>query len=85
MYWCEGSAEEGRILPSFCIISRCEPVTMDRQKLKELVRQLKSVVEALESEVYSDVDSYRASVDLDKLPGFKNNYSICNDDDGTPD
>jgi hypothetical protein len=58
---------------------------MDRQKLKEIVKQLKSVVEALESEVYSDVDSYKTSVDLSKLPGFKTNYSICNDDDGIPD
>jgi hypothetical protein len=58
---------------------------MDRQKLKEIVKQLKSVVEALESEVYSDVDSYKTSVDLNKLPGFKTNYSTYDEDDGAPD
>jgi len=58
---------------------------MNRQKLKEIIQQLKLVVRELESEVYSDVDSYKTSVDLEKLPGFKTNYSTHNDDDGTPD
>ena len=32
---------------------------MDREKLKLIVRNLKSLVDALESEVYSDVDAYK--------------------------
>ena len=32
---------------------------MDKEKLKLIVRNLKSLVDALESEVYSDVDAYK--------------------------
>ena len=32
---------------------------MDREKLKLIVRNMKSLVDALESEVYSDVDAYK--------------------------
>ena len=32
---------------------------MERDKLKLIVRNLKLLVEALESEVYSDVDAYK--------------------------
>ena len=32
---------------------------MDKAKLKLIVRNLQSLVDALESEVYSDVDSYK--------------------------
>jgi|TARA_B100001250_G_scaffold77976_1_gene64013 hypothetical protein len=35
---------------------------MDRKKLKPIVRELKSLVKALESEVYSDVDAYNSPV-----------------------
>ena len=34
---------------------------MDREKLKLIVRNLKLLVDSLESEVYSDVDAYRNS------------------------
>ena len=34
---------------------------MNREKLKLIVRNLKLLVDALEAEVYSDVDSARAS------------------------
>jgi len=34
---------------------------MDREKLKLIVRNLESLVECLKSEIYSDVDSYKAS------------------------
>ena len=33
---------------------------MERDKLKLIVRNLKLLVEALESEVYSDVDAYQS-------------------------
>ncbi len=51
---------------------------MEREKLKLIVRNLKSLVDALESEVYSDVDAYN------KIP--KKDYDeIFEDDDGYPD
>ena len=34
---------------------------MDKEKLKLIVRNLKSLVNALESEVYSDVNAYKNS------------------------
>ena len=47
---------------------------IDREKVKLIVRNLKLLVEALESEVLSDVDAYR--------PG---NHLVGDDDDGYPD
>ena len=32
---------------------------MDKEKLKLIIRNMKSLVDALESEVYSDVDAYK--------------------------
>ena len=53
---------------------------MEREKLKLIVRNLKSLVTALESEVYSDVDAYKSNQisagDYDE---------IFEDDDGYPD
>ena len=34
---------------------------MDKERLKLIVRKLKSLVDALESEVHSDVDAYKNS------------------------
>ena len=52
---------------------------MDREKLKLIVRNLKSLVNALESEVYSDVDAY--STVNNSSP-----YTLeTDDDDGYPD
>ena len=47
-----------------------------REKLKLIVRNLKLLVDALESEVYSDVDKYRDE------GGY---YVGEDDDDGYPD
>ena len=55
---------------------------MDRERqsrLKLIVRNLKLLIEALESEVYSDVDAYKPE------PGSGNTYSNDGDDDGYPD
>ena len=54
---------------------------MEKEKLKAVVKNLKSLVNVLESEVYSDVDAYRNSV------AFKGaEYSAeYDDDDGVPD
>ena len=52
---------------------------MDKERLKLIVRNLKLLVDSLESEVYSDVDSYKASPESNKA------YSKGDDDDGYPD
>lgn len=49
-------------------------MNLDRERIKLIVRNLKLLVEALESEVYSDVDSYRPS-----------KYDVGDDDDGYAD
>ena len=60
---------------------------MERDKLKLIVRNLKLLVEALESEVYSDVDAYKTKQENFDDPA---NYYITgygevfNDDDGYP-
>jgi len=47
---------------------------MDRSKLKDIVRSLELMVDALKAEVYSDVDSYKSdeaysakSLDYDEM------------------
>ena len=47
---------------------------IDREKVKLIVRNLKLLVEALESEVLSDVDAYRPGIHL-----------VGDDDDGYAD
>ena len=55
---------------------------MEKGKLKVLVMALKEIVEELESEVYSDVEAYKA-------PAFSTpptDYDeVFEDDDGYPD
>ena len=52
---------------------------MDRGKLKNIVKSLQSLLDVLESEVYSDVDAYR-------INGNNNVYTQGrDDDDGYPD
>tara|TARA_B100000900_G_scaffold215853_1_gene182807 strand:+ start:2073 stop:2231 length:159 start_codon:yes stop_codon:yes gene_type:complete len=52
---------------------------MDREKLKLIVKNLKSLVNALESEVYSDVDAYSTI-------NNGSTYTLeTDDDDGYPD
>lgn len=51
---------------------------MDKAKLKELLANLKEVVTELESEIYSDVQSY-------SFTGNINDYDeVFEDDDGYP-
>ena len=54
---------------------------MDRERLKLIVKNLKSLVNALESEVYSDVDAYKLDVGNPNF-GF---YQGRDDDDGYAD
>ena len=55
---------------------------MDKEKLKLIVRNLKSLVEVLESEVYSDTESYVQRPPLTRLGDYD---EIWDDDDGYPD
>tara|TARA_Y100001951_G_C11160915_1_gene194705 strand:- start:3 stop:170 length:168 start_codon:yes stop_codon:yes gene_type:complete len=55
---------------------------MDKERLKLIVRNLKSLVDALESEVHSDVDAYRT----DSFSSPPTDYDeLFDDDDGYPD
>ena len=56
-------------------------LNMDREKLKLIVKNLKSLTNALESEVYSDVDAYKSNVGNSNF-GF---YQGRDDDDGYAD
>jgi hypothetical protein len=64
---------------------------MDKERLKLIVRNLKSLVDALESEVHSDVDAYSIqTASEDAHPAFSTPRSsdyeeIFDDDDGYPD
>ena len=55
---------------------------MDREKLKLIVRNLKSLVDVLESEVYSDVDAYKQPENI--ITDYDEVYDE-GDDDGYPD
>ena len=48
---------------------------VDRDRLKLILRNLKLLVDALESEIYSDIDLYKIT----------DNYKVGDDDDGYPD
>ena len=54
---------------------------MDREKLKLIVRNLKSLVDALESEVYSNVDAYKAENFDDPAPNYIVDYDEVFEDD----
>ena len=63
---------------------------MDRDKLKLIVKNLKLLVDSLESEVFSDVDLYKEIKNerLDMYGGSAvlNDYDeVFDDDDGYPD
>ncbi len=52
---------------------------MDRGKLKNIVKSLQSLLDVLESEVYSDVDAYRTNEESQAYTQGRD------DDDGYPD
>ncbi len=54
---------------------------MDREKLKLIVRNMKSLVDALESEVYSNVDAYKAENFDDPIPYPLADYDEVFEDD----
>ena len=58
---------------------------MDRDKLKLIVKNLKLLVESLESEVYSDIDAYKYENYKSMLPEIGDYDEVFDDDDGYPD
>ena len=58
---------------------------MDKERLKLIVRNLKLLVDSLESEVYSDVEAYTDHKNYDLGPGVTDYDEIFEDDDGYPD
>ena len=52
---------------------------MDKEKLKLIVRNLKSLVDVLESEVHSDVDTYKYDTYQSQLVDYD---EVFEDDDG---
>ena len=67
--------------PFLCYTDNICYLNMDREKLKLIVKNLKSLTNALESEVYSDVDAYKSDVGNPNF-GF---YQGRDDDDGYAD
>jgi hypothetical protein len=56
---------------------------MDKEKLKLIVKNLESLVSALKSEIYSDLDSYKQV--KQKKDHISDYDEIFEDDDGYPD
>ena len=58
--------------------------TLQKERLKLIVRNLKSLLDALESEVYSDVNAYNNNSKA--FAGKITDYDeVFDDDDGYPD
>ena len=58
---------------------------MDKEKLKLIVRNLKLLVDSLESEVYSDLDAYKHDNYKELTPRLNDYDEVFDDDDGYPD
>jgi len=58
---------------------------MDKEKLKLIIRNMKLLVDALESEVYSDVDAYRYENYKEMTPQIADYDEVFDDDDGYAD
>ena len=58
---------------------------MDKERLKLIVRNMKSLVDALESEVHSDVDAYKYENYKEMSPQIADCDEVFDDDDGYPD
>ncbi len=58
---------------------------MDREKLKLIVKNLKLLVDSLESEVYSDPDAYKYETYTQVNPPIDDYDEVFDDDDGYPD
>ena len=58
---------------------------MDKTKLKLNVKNLKLLVDSLESEVYSDLDAYKYDNYKEMTPQLNDYDEVFDDDDGYPD
>ena len=58
---------------------------MDKAKLKLIVRNLKLLVDSLESEVYSDLDAYKYDNYKGLTPQLNDYDEVFDDDDGWTD
>jgi len=57
--------------------------SMNRDKLKVMIKDLKNVVNALECEIYSDEESYTLKLDYDEIVNQITDYDeVFEDDDG---
>ena len=56
--------------------------TLKKERLKLIVRNLKLLVDSLESEVHSDVEAYK---NYDLGPGIADYDEVFDDADGYPD
>ena len=58
---------------------------MDKTKLKLIVKNLKLLVDSLESEVHSDLDAYNYENYKQMTPTINEYDEVFDDDDGYPD
>ena len=58
---------------------------MDKTKLKLIVKNLKLLVDSLESEVYSDLDAYKYDNYKELTPQLNDYDEVFHDDDGYTD
>ena len=58
---------------------------MDKTKLKLIVKNLKLLVDSLESEVYSDLDAYKYDNYKEMTPQLNDYDEVFDDDDGYAD
>ena len=57
--------------------------SMDRDKLKVMIKDLKNVVNALESEIYSDIEAYKLNLNYEEIVNQITDYDeVFEDDDG---
>ena len=57
--------------------------SMDRAKLKVMIKDLKNVVNALESEIYSDTEAYKLNLNYEDFVNQITDYDeVFEDDDG---
>ena len=58
---------------------------LKRQRLKLIVRNMKLLLDSLESEVFSDVDAYRYETYKEMNPTIDDYDEVFDDDDGYAD
>ena len=58
---------------------------LKKERLKLIVRNMKLLLDSLESEVFSDVDAYRYENYKEMNPTINDYDEVFDDDDGYPD